>query len=282
VARRSPPPGEMDGAGAMSKIRLKRVPEKDDLIRVEQSGGQIAVFKNGIKLDADEYEIGEDDADKKAAELLPCRCSLRTSSDQTIDREHIRSCPAYYRPAVAAALREAATPHGLMLSADLAKLLNDKDAEIADLESEYKLVRDNLVKSEAEIEQWKRGEQIGACLMKIEKLNDELAREQLAHVLVEQDFAKLKAELEQAAERQREKDAETSQLEYSVYRNNEINDHQRSEIEALKAELAKAAERQRKAEWLLWYFTGSHADVLYAKYADKIANAILAQAEGEK
>jgi uncharacterized coiled-coil DUF342 family protein len=46
-----------------------------------------------------------DDADKKAAELLPCYCWRSTVSPET--REHHGTCPAYFRPAVAAALREA-------------------------------------------------------------------------------------------------------------------------------------------------------------------------------
>jgi len=126
-----------------------------------------------------------DNADKKTAELLPCRCSLRTSSDQTIDREHIRSCPAYFRPAVATVLREAV---------------------------------------EREAHQWKQATE------------------------------RLQAELEHAREESRLCNAEW------------------------KRRYEQAAERQRKAEWLLWYFTASHADVLYAKYAD----AILAQAEVKK
>ena len=40
-----------------------------------------------------------DDADKKAAELLPCACL-------SITKHHSLHCPAYYRPAVATALWE--------------------------------------------------------------------------------------------------------------------------------------------------------------------------------
>jgi len=47
-----------------------------------------------------------DDADKRAQALLPCQCDGFLFVDGIKQESHTVVCPAYYRPAVAAALRE--------------------------------------------------------------------------------------------------------------------------------------------------------------------------------
>jgi len=195
-----------------------------------------------------------DEADKKAAELLPCTGNCATVDNLYLINEHTRTCTAYYRPAIAAALREAYEKGEQSVTwfkvareraAEIAKLRADLlciDSDCEQLRNELEAARSQLCTAKDALE-WcvKQGgwrlfyyadaDAVPECFddktdtlkprlkaiepchhrqaaehqrSEIEKLNDELAREQLAHVLVEQDFAKLEAELEQAAERQRD------------------------------------------------------------------------------
>jgi len=52
--------------------------------------------------------MSEDAAAKQARELLPCECDGFLFVDGISQESHTVMCPAYYRPALAAALEQAA------------------------------------------------------------------------------------------------------------------------------------------------------------------------------
>ena len=148
-----------------------------------------------------------DKYDEQAEVLLDCFCYRHIEPF----REHHGTCPAYYRPAVAAALRELEERHDKLwdmdrrIIAELKDKLAAKDAELAEcVQSGLAVARDFTQRMEARlddsprVQHWKRKaehflERAQAAERERDEARDEIAK--MSAVLQEYQLAEL-AELE--------------------------------------------------------------------------------------